>query len=122
MFSDIFVQLLQKNEIKPYRVAKDLGIPKSIVYEWKDGKREPSADKLLKLAEYFGVSVSYLLGAENNVDDFADTDEKELILLLRATKEISETDHNELVSAFKKNLDMYLRARIGDEYNGDLGV
>jgi len=44
MFSDTFVSLLKEHNKTALQVAKDLSIPKSIVYEWKNGKRVPSAD------------------------------------------------------------------------------
>jgi len=36
------------------------------MYGWDKGQ-QPSADKLIKLAEYFEVSVDYLLGRENDI-------------------------------------------------------
>lgn len=56
-----FVKLLQKKNITPYRVAKDTGIAQSTLSDWKTGRANPKADKLLILAEYFGVTVDYFL-------------------------------------------------------------
>lgn len=61
MFRDLFVQLAQKNNASLYKVAKDTGIPKSIVYEWAAGKREPSSEHLIEIAKYFNVTTDYLL-------------------------------------------------------------
>ena len=63
MFKDIFVAILQERGITVYRVAKDTGIPQSIVHEWAAGKREPAQlEYLRKLADYLDCSVDYLLG------------------------------------------------------------
>ncbi len=59
MYYGKFEQLLQKNGITPYKVGKDLKISNSILSEWKTGKKTPKADKLQKIAEYFGVSIGY---------------------------------------------------------------
>jgi repressor LexA len=42
-------------------VAKETGIAPSVIYDWKAGRSTPKADKLKKLAEYFGVSIESFL-------------------------------------------------------------
>ncbi|OUP68063.1 hypothetical protein B5F10_14740 [Anaerotruncus colihominis] len=66
MMKDIFVEILHKKGLSLYRVAKDTGIPKSIVYEWASGDREPVSEHLLTLANYLDCSVDYLLGRTDN--------------------------------------------------------
>lgn len=44
-----------------YKVSKDTGIAQATLSDWKNGISKPKADKLLKLAEYFGVSIEYFL-------------------------------------------------------------
>lgn len=63
MFWDIFVELCEKNEKKPTPVLKDLGLSSGTATFWKKGKI-PHDTTLLKIANYFGVSVDYLLGKE----------------------------------------------------------
>ena len=60
-----FVQLLQKNNVTSYQVAKATGISQSTWSDWKTGRAKPKADKLLKLAEYFKVPVDYFLKEDN---------------------------------------------------------
>ncbi len=107
MFSEIFSALLSERGVTPLKVAKDISVPKSIVYEWKSGKREPSVESMVKLSEYFSVSLDYLTGRTDSNND----DENELIVMLRAAREISPHDHDELVEGFKKNLGVYLRSK-----------
>ena len=40
-------------------------INETSVYSWKNGKRVPNLDNLLKLSKFFDCSVDYLLGREN---------------------------------------------------------
>jgi transcriptional regulator with XRE-family HTH domain len=56
-----YVSLRDSRGVTDYRVAVDTGIPKSTFSEWKNGTYKPKTDKLLKLAEYFGVSIEYFL-------------------------------------------------------------
>lgn len=56
-----FKRLLEQNSTTPYQVSKATGISQSTLSDWKTGRAKPKADKLLKLAEYFGVTVDYFL-------------------------------------------------------------
>lgn len=59
---EIFLKLMKKKGVTPYRVHKDTGIAQSTLSDWKNGKSTPSTDKMSLLADYFDVSVDYLLG------------------------------------------------------------
>lgn len=56
-----FEKLLAERNISAYRVAKDTGIPQPFFSEWKKGKYNPGAERLLVLAKYFGVPMEYFL-------------------------------------------------------------
>lgn len=46
-------------------IAKILGIAVSTYSYWENGTNEPDQKSLVKLADYFGVTVDYLLGRTN---------------------------------------------------------
>lgn len=50
----------QKN-LTIVEVAEKIGVPKLTVLRWEHGTNQISMGKAKKLAEYFGVSVGYLL-------------------------------------------------------------
>lgn len=52
-------ELVNKKGITFYRLAKELGLSKTLFSEWKRGKSMPKTDKLIKIADYFGVSIAY---------------------------------------------------------------
>lgn len=56
-----FEQLVNARGITAYRVAKDTGMTPTVFSDWKNGKSKPKADKLKKLADYFGVTIEYFL-------------------------------------------------------------
>lgn len=58
---EIFVKLLEKYGITAYKVSKATGIAGSTFSDWKSGRSTPKQDKLQKIADYFGVSVDYLM-------------------------------------------------------------
>lgn len=64
MMYQIYAQLRDEKGVTDYEVSKQTGVSSSTLTEWKKGTYKPKADKLLKLAEYFGVSIEYFLKKE----------------------------------------------------------
>lgn len=58
----IFDQLLKINKTTVYRVSKDTGIAASTLSDWKNGRSTPKTEKIKLIADYFGVSLEYMLG------------------------------------------------------------
>lgn len=56
-----FAELLQKKGVRVADVTRATQIKSTVFSEWKKGKAQPKADKLQKIADYFGVSMDYLL-------------------------------------------------------------
>ncbi len=69
---EVFEQLLQKYKITPYKVAKEAGVTQTALSNWKSGRSTPSAKTYQKIADYFGVSVDYLMtgNTEDNNDHY----------------------------------------------------
>ena len=65
MFWERLVQLCAERNTKPNPVAKELGISSGSVTNWKNGA-VPHSATLKKIADYFGVSTSYLLGVADD--------------------------------------------------------
>lgn len=49
MFTEKFVELLQKEKLKPYHVAKATGISPGLMSEYKNGIKTPTVENLIKL-------------------------------------------------------------------------
>ena len=64
---EIFEQLLFKYGVTAYKVAKETGITTATLSNWKQGKYTPKQDKLQKIADYFGVSLEYLMTGKEDV-------------------------------------------------------
>lgn len=47
--------------------AKEMGILQSTLSSWENGRYEPDNEMLVKMANYFNVSVGYLLGREDEI-------------------------------------------------------
>ena len=58
---EIFEQLLQKYGVTTYQVSKATGISQSTFSNWKNRRNLISPDKAKIIAEYFNVSLDYLM-------------------------------------------------------------
>lgn len=62
MFWEIFYELCAENGKKPNPVAEEIGVSSASVTKWKKTSIIPSSDILIKIADYFGCSLDYLVG------------------------------------------------------------
>lgn len=67
---EIFVKLAQKRGVTAYKVAKETGLSQQLFSNWKAGRNQPSRTTLRKIAEYFGVSVDYLVTGKEPAASF----------------------------------------------------
>lgn len=65
---EIFMQLLQKYGVSPYKVSKETGVSQSMLSDWKKGRSTPKTDNMKKIADYFGVSVDYLMTGKEELE------------------------------------------------------
>lgn len=61
-------EFMEPMNISAYRLAKDIGVPVSRVQDILHGRRKITVDTSLRLAKYFGVSDSYFLNIQNDID------------------------------------------------------
>ena len=59
-------ELMKKNEVTGVQLAEILGVNKSTISDWLNGRYLPSGLKIPKIAKFFHVSVSYLVGKETS--------------------------------------------------------
>ena len=52
-----YVELRDAKGVNDAKVSEATGIPRSTFTDWKSGRSKPKLEKLLKLAEFFEVSV-----------------------------------------------------------------
>lgn len=58
-------EILEERNIKQKDVASAIGIYTSTMSQYVTGVREPDIETLIKLADYFGVTVDYLIGHDS---------------------------------------------------------
>ena len=57
-------ELRKKCGITMKELGEKIGVAESTVSQYETGKRQPDYETMLKLGEYFGVTVDFLLGSE----------------------------------------------------------
>lgn len=62
---EVFVQLCKARGITTYKVCKDLGISQGTISNWKNRGNNLSTSILKKIADYFEVSIEYLINGED---------------------------------------------------------
>lgn len=64
---EVYCKLRDLRGVKDADVVRATGITKSTFSDWKSGRSEPKKEKLQKIADFFDVSLEYLMtGEEQN--------------------------------------------------------
>lgn len=64
MFAIRLKELREKNSLSQKAFSIKIGVSQSTVGMWESNRREPNFETVEKLANFFNVSVDYLLGRE----------------------------------------------------------
>lgn len=95
---DIFEQLLQERGITAYKVSKETGITQSTLSDWKRGRSTPKTDNMKKIADYFGVTVDYLMTGEVSRDYGAELSSVDTLAAHFEGEELSEEEMEEIMN------------------------
>lgn len=77
-------KLRETKDITQAEFSKVMDVAPSTIGLWEQGRREPNYNILNKIADYFGVSVDYLLGREKPAES---TEENLLVMTYRQLNE-----------------------------------
>lgn len=93
IFNERLKQLRKERNLTQYDLAELLGFSRGQIGNYEQGTREPDQNTLLKISDFFNVSVDYLLGKTdriNNKKDVKRVDKEILDLLQGISKNIEE--------------------------------
>ena len=68
LFACKLKELRLKTGSKQIDIAKYLGILPRTVRFYESGEHEPDIDMLIKIADFYNVSIDYLVGRTNNLN------------------------------------------------------
>lgn len=98
-------ELCAENNITINKLESELGMSQYSIGRWKNSTC-PTIDKISKIAEYFHVSIDYLVGA-SNVRSTADTmlGDPDYITLQRARERMTDRDKDRMMGILKIGFD-----------------
>lgn len=79
-------ELRQKMNLSQDKLAKELGLAQTTLYNYETGRNDPSVETLIHLADFFNVSVDELIGRETNFININLLSEDEAYLIRKILK------------------------------------
>lgn len=64
-FKEILKSLRIENNVTQPQLATAIGVSNGLISLWENGLREPTMSNLIVLAQFFHVSIDYLVGLED---------------------------------------------------------
>lgn len=100
---EVFLDLLNKKGVKVADVCKATGIRSSTMSDWKNGRYNLKQDKLLLIADYFGVDVNVFFS--NQKEHYYDDETAHL-----AQQLFDDPDLHALLDAAKDSRPEYIKS------------
>ncbi|GAJ25304.1 transcriptional regulator [Liquorilactobacillus sucicola DSM 21376 = JCM 15457] len=100
---DRIKKLAKDHNMSVYELEAELGFGRNTIYQWN--KRTPSAERIRKVADYFEVSIDYIMGRSRNNDSHPEIDlanTKDVILTFEG-KTIPTEDIELIKKLLRKN-------------------
>lgn len=107
MFGDIFKELRLEKKLSQDKIAEDLDISQPLIAKWESHQSTPAPEMLDYIADYFNVSVDYLIGRSKYRNLEADNSELDNVLFSKA-KDLTDDEKKTIISvinAIKKDID-----------------
>lgn len=89
MFQIRLKNLREERNMSQQKLASEFGLSQSAIGMWESGKREPDFETMKALAQFFNVSVDYLVGNVN--DPFFVLDNRRILNDINSTNTGAET-------------------------------
>jgi transcriptional regulator with XRE-family HTH domain len=97
-FIEKILSLISKKEITKNKMLTDLKLSKNSIIDWKNRGTVPNGETLSKIADYFNVTIEYLLENERS-DNIKVYDEKDNIIVL-------DNETLDIIDSLRKRPDM----------------
>ncbi|MBP5431556.1 helix-turn-helix transcriptional regulator, partial [Ruminococcus sp.] len=108
MFAENLKKLRKNKGLTQVQFAQIFNISSGTIAMWETNKRIPDTSMLIKIAEFFNVTVDYLLGKDNTssdekIKDPAE-DDQDLVILNRNAKKLPPENRKLLIDMAKAML------------------
>lgn len=82
------VELRTAKKLSQRALAKEIGCSQNMISQWENGTRDPGTETLQALADYFNVSVDFLLGRDGTTVTTNKEPDEEAIELAKQIKSL----------------------------------
>lgn len=116
-FAERLKELRKQAHLTQVELAKRLGIGQSSYADWERGKKKPTQENLVKIAQILDVSVDYLVGNSEEKSD--ELDNIELLFRMNSkglTKEEKEVFKKELIEFMEERKKAFANRQKDREY------
>lgn len=103
-------ELRTEKNLSQRDIAKQFNISQSTYHNWENDKTQPTTEQLIQIAQFFGVSVDYLIGNSDdcgiiNYDDsYLRVDEVELLGHYNALPDNARKNILDFIKNIKSNI------------------
>lgn len=105
-------KLRKEKNISMKKLGEDINVAESTISLYETGKREPDYETLKKIAEYFDVSIDYLLGrVDVRKDTTSAPNDTEFVAFYEGYKDLDDADKQILKATF----DAIVKSKKGDK-------
>lgn len=87
---DRILKLMEQKNVSAHKLEVEAGLSNASIQAWKKGKAQASIVSLQKIADYFGVSINYILYGKEN--EFTEKEKQ----LIEAIKSLSDSEVDKL--------------------------
>ena len=94
--------LIESHGMTIKQFCEDIGIPGATISRYLSGDREPKVCYIIKIADYFNVSVDWLLGINGKKFDVLPADIQDVVLLYSVASEDDRRVIRLLLNKYKK--------------------
>ena len=98
IFNDRIKPLFEKSNLSNKDLEIKIGLPRSIIYDWSNGRSKSYNKYIPQIAEFFDVSIEYLTGKSENKKNYKEdiTDEDIKFALFGGEEGVSDEAYEEV--------------------------
>jgi transcriptional regulator with XRE-family HTH domain len=89
-FHERLLELRKKQGLSQYAICTEFGVARSTYSDWENGRKKPDMNMLIKIADYFQVSMDYLLDRNNPTVAASKADDPLADLTVEGRKSVEE--------------------------------
>jgi len=96
-FGKTLTKLKAEKRYTNIEIADACGVTEGAIRTWLNGDKMPTADKIVKLSEFFGVSADYILNGQENPAAVSDSGDALDAKIMRTVRQLTPENKRKLI-------------------------